>query len=86
MRIRREILTNAPLDGDYILSSSGYSWSVRRSHGDGSAQSVADGGRDKAVAHAHAVSLAAAAGTDAWETAGTGVFSLLQRFRASFAH
>jgi hypothetical protein len=86
MRIRREILTNAPLDGDYILSSSGYSWNVRRSHGDGSAQSIAGGGRERAVARTHVVSLAAAANTDAWETAGTGVFRLLQRFRASLAH
>jgi hypothetical protein len=85
MRLRRAIFTNAPLDGDYILTSSGYSWNLRRSDGDGSAQSVADGERGKAVAMAQLSSLAAAARTDAWERIGTGEFSLLRRFRTSFA-
>lgn len=85
MRIRREVLTSAPLDGDYILGSTGYSWNVRRSLGDGSVQSITEGGRDKAAAVARLVSLADAAKTDAWEHEGTGVFRLLHRFRASFA-
>jgi hypothetical protein len=81
MRIRRETLTAAPQDGDYILSSTGYSWNVRRSNGDGSVQSIADGGRDKAVAFARVISLAGDTSTDAWETVGAGEFWLLRRFR-----
>jgi hypothetical protein len=85
MRIRREILTSAPLDGDYILGSTGYTWNVRRSKGDGSAQSVTEGARDKAAAVARLISLADAAKTDAWESEGIGLFRLIHRFRASFA-
>jgi hypothetical protein len=83
--VRREILTVNPPNGDYILSPTGYSWSVRRSIGDGSVQSVAAGERKRAVALASLISLAEADKTDAWETVGTGVFWLLRRFRLSFA-
>ena len=83
MRIRRETVTTDPPDGDYILSPTGYSWNVRRSIGNGTVQIIADGQRDKAVAVANVISLADADKTDAWETVGTGVFWLLQRFRPS---
>ena len=82
---RRETLTINPPDGDYILSPTGYSWNVRRSIGDGSVQSITAGERKKALALASLLSLAEADKTDAWETVGTGVFWLLQRFRPSFA-
>lgn len=85
MRIRREVLTSAPQDGDYILGSTGYSWNVRRSTGDGSVQSITEGARNKASAVAHLISLADAARTDAWEIEGIGVFRLLQGFRPSLA-
>lgn len=82
--IRRETLTAAPPDGDYILSPTGYSWNVRRSNGDGTVQSIAAGERDRTAALASLISLADADKTDAWETVGTGVFWLLQRFRPAF--
>jgi hypothetical protein len=78
---RRETLTAAPPNGDYILSPTGYSWNVRRSIGGGSVQSIAAGERKKGVALASLISLAEADKTDAWETVGTGVFWLLRRFR-----
>ena len=83
--LRRETLTINPPDGDYILSPTGYSWNVRRSIGDGSAQSIAAGERKKALALASLISLAEADKTDAWETVGTSVFWLLRRFRPSVA-
>ena len=83
---RRQTLTDNPPDGDFILSPTGYSWNVRRSLGNGSAQSIAAGERKKAVALASIMSLAEADRTDAWETVGTGVFWLLRRFRPSFVH
>ena len=83
---RRETLTADPPDGDYILSPTGYSWNVRRSLGNGSAQSLAAGERRRAVALASLISRAEADRTDAWETIGTCVFRLLRRFRPSFAH
>lgn len=79
--LRRETFTASPPAGDYILSPTGYSWNVRRSIGNGSAQSIAEGERKKAVARSRLVSLAEADKTDAWETVGTGVFWLLRRFR-----
>ncbi len=80
---QRAILTANPLDGDFILSPTGYSWNVRRSLGNGSVQSIAAGERNKSVATARLISLAESDKTDAWETVGTGVFWLLRRFRAS---
>ena len=82
---RRETLTANPPAGDFILSPTGYSWNVRRSLGDGSASSIVAGERSKAVARAGLMSLAETDKTDAWETAGTGVFWLLRRFRRPFA-
>jgi hypothetical protein len=82
---RRETLTANPPNGDFILSPTGYSWNVRRSLGDGSAASIVAGERHKAIARAGLMSLAEADKTDAWETAGTGVFWLLRRFRPPLA-
>ena len=78
---RRAILTTNPPDGDFILSPTGYSWNVRRSLGNGSVQSITAGERKKDIALASVISLADADKTDAWETVGTGVFWLLQKFR-----
>ena len=82
---RREIVTVSPPDGDFMLSPTGYSWNVRRSLGNGSVQSIAAGQRKKAVAPGQPPFTCWALKTDAWETVGTGVFWLLQRFRPSFA-
>jgi hypothetical protein len=82
---RRETLTANPPNGDFILSPTGYSWNVRRSLGDGSAASIVAGERNKAIARAGLMSLAETDKTDAWETAGTGVFWLLRRFRPALA-
>jgi len=78
---RRAIFTALPLEGDYVLSSTGYSWNVRRSNGDGSVQSIVAGTRDRTAALTRLVALADANKTDAWETVGDGLFWLLERFR-----
>ena len=70
-----------PVDGDYVLSSTGYSWSVRRSNGDGTAQSISEGERDKAVARAQVISRADTDKTDAWQKTSPGEFWLLKAFR-----
>jgi hypothetical protein len=79
--IRRRVFTTRLLKGDYVLSTTGYTWNVRRSNGDGSVQEIVAGARDRSVAHSRLVSLADADKTDAWETAGNGSFCLLERFR-----
>jgi hypothetical protein len=88
MSIRRAVFTALPLEGDYVLSPTGFTWNVRRSNGDGSVQSITAGTRDRALALSHLVALADGDDTDAWETAGSGSFWLVGRFRplAPFRH
>lgn len=81
MTIRRAVFIASPPKGDYVLSPTGYTWNVRRSNGDGSGQSLLAGARDREVALSHLVSLADGNGTDAWETAGSGSFWLIARYR-----
>ena len=77
--LRRQPVTSAPADGDYILNPTGYSWNVRRCSGEGRFHIIVVGERKKTIAAARAVSLADGDTTNAWETAGTGVFWLLKR-------
>jgi hypothetical protein len=85
MAIRRAVFTALPPKGDYVLSPTGYSWNVRRSNGDGGFQSIFAGERVRSFALSHLVSLADSSGTDAWETAGSGSFWLIARFRRCLA-
>ena len=80
MTIRRAVFIASPPKGDYVLSPTGYTWNVRLSNGDGSAQSLFAGARDRGVALSYAISLADANGTDAWETTGTGSCWLIARY------
>ena len=80
MTIRRAVFTASPPKGDYVLSPTGYSWNVSRSNGDGSAQRLFAGARDRAVALSYVVSLADANGSDAWESSGSSSFSLIARY------
>jgi hypothetical protein len=75
-------VTARPVDGDYILSPTGYSWNVRRSNGDGTVQSVFEGERDKKVARAQVISRADTDKTDAWQSTSPGEFWLLKGFRS----
>ena len=84
--VRRETVTLQPLEHDYILGTTGYSWNVRRSHGGGAVSSVSEAIRDRHTALSRALSLAEADDTDAWETVGTGVFWLLKGFRPRDDH
>jgi len=77
----RATLTTQPRGGDYVLLPTGYSWNVRRSHGDGAASSISEGDRDRRTALSKVLSLAETDHTDAWETAGTGEFWRVGQFR-----
>lgn len=83
--MRQATLTTPPPDGDYVINPTGFSWNIRRSRGDGTADSIAVGDRKRSAAVARVIALADAARTDAWETAGTGEFWLLRRFRPPVA-
>ena len=82
--IGRDIFSVDPPSGDYILSTTGLTWNVRRTNGDGSVMCVSDGERNKKSAVATLLSLAEGDKSDAWETAGRGSFRLIKRFRSSF--
>lgn len=77
----REVLSAGPVEGDYILSPTGFSWNVLRSNGNHGGSSVATGERDKKAAIAHVRRLAAAAGADGWETVGSGLFWRISHHR-----
>ena len=77
----RDTLTTDPREGDYILSPTGLTWSILRSNGDHSGKSISVGDREKKTAVARLRSLAEADQADGWETAGTGLFWRITRFR-----
>jgi hypothetical protein len=74
-------LTTAPPEHDYVVSFTGFSWSVRRSNGRDAFFSISEGNRDRRTAVANVVSLAQSDGTDVWETIGNRAFRRLRRFR-----
>ena len=77
----RDILTTEPRAGDYILSPTGLTWNILRSNGDQSRKSISVGDRDKKAAIVKLRSLTEADQADGWETAGTGLFWQISRFR-----
>ena len=78
----RKVFTDRPPDGDYILSPTGFSWSIGRSNVDGSLMQMTAGERKKNVALATLLMLADRDGADAWETVGTGSYWLVKRYRS----
>ena len=80
--IRRQIFTASPPRGDYILGSTGVSWNVDRTNGDGTVMRISAGERNKKSALAALLSLAEGDKTDAWEPVGTNSYRLIKRHRA----
>ena len=79
--MHRDILTTEPREGDYILSPTGLTWNILRSNGDHSRKSISVGDRDRKTALAKLRSFAESDRADGWETAGTGLFWQITRFR-----
>ncbi len=77
----RDTLTTDPREGDYILSPTGLTWNILRSNGGRSGKCISVGDREKKTAVARLRSLAEADQADGWETAGTGLFWQITRFR-----
>ena len=78
---RERVTTASPPEHDYVVSTTGFSWSVRRSNGSGAFFSISEGNRHRGAAVAKVLSLAEAERADVWETVGNGVFWRLKRFR-----
>jgi hypothetical protein len=79
--IRQQIFTASPPCGDYILGSTGVSWNVDRTNGNGSVMRISAGERNKKTALAALLSLAEGDKTDAWEPVGTNSYRLIKRHR-----
>jgi hypothetical protein len=77
----RDVLTANPISGDYILRPTGFSWTVLRSIGEGSAMLIAAGDRNKKTALARVQTLSETDRADGWETSGTGMFWQITSFR-----
>ena len=73
--------TARPLEGDYILSFTGITWSVLRSTGELSATSIASGVKDRKTALARIRTLTEHDGADGWEADGRDLFRQITRFR-----
>lgn len=80
--LHRKVFTARPPNGDYILSPTGFTWSIGRSNVDGSLMQMTAGEREKNVALATLLMLADRDGADAWETVGTGSYWLVKRYRS----
>ena len=80
--LHRKVFTDRPPDGDYILSPTGFTWSIGRSNVDGSRMQITAGERERNVALATLLMLADRNGADAWETVGTGSYWLVKRYRS----
>ena len=78
--IRRDIFTEMPPSGDYILSTTGLTWSVNRTSGDVVLRVVA-GERNRKGALARLLALAEADSADAWESFGSDSYRLIKRCR-----
>ena len=79
--LHRKVFTDRPPDGDYILSPTGFTWSIGRSNVDGSLMQMTAGERKRNVALSTLLMLADRDGADAWETVGTGSYWLVKRYR-----
>jgi len=77
----RETSTARPVDGDYILSFTGFSWNVLRRTGHDSAISVSSGDKTRKAALARIRSLTEADRADGWEADGPDLFRQVTRFR-----
>jgi len=77
----RVTTTTDPREGDYVLSPTGFTWNILRRNGNHSGASISVGDRDKKAALTKLRSLAETDRADGWETAGTGVFWQIARFR-----
>ena len=73
--------TAHPIEGDYILSFTGFSWNILRRTGHDSAMSVSTGDKNRKTALARIRSLTEIDSADGWEADGPDVFRQITRFR-----
>jgi len=79
--MQRPTFTAEPVEGDYILSFTGFSWNVLRKTGQDSVMTVSSGEKSRKAALAHVRSLTEADTADGWEADGPDVFRQITRFR-----
>jgi hypothetical protein len=76
-----ESLTSHLTIGDYILLQTGATWTIKRSHGDGTANTVSASDEVEDHARNKILDLAAADRTTAWQLVGPDVFRQIQSYR-----
>jgi len=79
--MRRTVFITVPRQGDYVLSSTGITWTVDRARGDGSVSRISAGERNRVLALNAVRSLAGRDGTDGWEAAGIRSYRLIAHHR-----
>ena len=77
-----ETFTAQPIEGDYILSFTGFSWNILRRTGHESAMSISAGDKNRKTALARIRSLTETDGADALQEISR-LISWLTRFRKS---
>ena len=73
--------TAHPIEGDYILSFTGFSWNILRRTGHDSAMSISTGDANRKTALARIRSLTETDRADGWEADGPDLFRQITRFR-----
>jgi len=70
-----------PVEGDYILSFTGFSWNILRRTGHDSAMSISTGDANRKTALARIRTLTETDRADGWEADGPDLFRQITRFR-----
>ena len=70
-----------PVEGDYILSFTGFSWNILRRTGHDGAMSISTGDANRKTALARIRSLSETDHADGWEADGPDLFRQIIRFR-----
>jgi hypothetical protein len=73
--------TAHPIEGDYILSFTGFSWNILRRTGHDSGMSISTGDANRKTALARIRSLSETDHADGWEADGPDLFRQIIRFR-----
>jgi hypothetical protein len=75
------IFTVHPVEGDYILSFTGFSWNILRRTGHDSGMSISTGDKDRKTGLGRVRALTEADHADGWEADGPDLFRQITRFR-----
>jgi hypothetical protein len=79
--MRAPTYTAHPIEGDYILSFTGFTWNIARRIGIDSGMSISTGDKDRKTGLARIRTLTETDHADGWEADGPNLFRQITRFR-----